>query len=443
MLRPLRIISKNEGLRLAVSALLLAIPHILNVIIITVLFFIIFGIIGVNYLKGTFYYCYMDNTYPASLNDALNNGLIITNYDCLNFGGIWMNQDQTFDNIIEAILTLFQISTTEGWTEVMYQGINSTGINTNPINNNQPGWAFFFSFFIIVANFFMLNLFVGVVISTFKREKEALGKNFLLTKNQKRWIHQKQIVIMAMPKKIFTDDDTHNKLKRFFKRLVTSKYFEVFVGIIISLNTVVLCITWYNQDSYSQYVLGIINYIFAGFFTLEAGIKLYGLGVKPYFSDNWNIFDFIVVTGTLISIIVAALTPASIGPVTTFIRAFRITRVIRLVQRARRLKVIFETFIMTIPALTNVGGLLLLFLYIYAILGVFLFADVKLQTNLSVHANFETFGLAFLTLLRCATGESWDYIMIDAARHQNPIWQCDPRPFDYATYVQNGGKNSL
>jgi len=48
----------------------------------------------------------------------------------------------------------------------------------------------------------------------------------------------------------------------------------------------------------------------------------------------------------------------------------------------------FETFLVTIPALTNIGGLLLLFLYIFSVLGVFLFAEVQLQSNLDVHANF-------------------------------------------------------
>ena len=438
VLRPLRIISKNEGLKLAVSALLLAIPHILNVIVISVLFFIIFGIIGVNYLKGSFFYCFMGSTYPLSLSNAP----VVTVFDCLNYGGVWLNQDQTFDNIVEAILTLYQISTTEGWSELMYQAIDATGIGTNPVSYSQPAWAVFFSFFIVVGNFFMLNLFVGVVVSTFKREKEALGKNFLLTSNQKRWIHQKKIVINATPKRLEAEQ-VHSKARSFCKRLISSQHFEVFVGVVIMLNTVALCITWYNQDAASASVVSLVNYVFAGFFVLEMLAKLFGLGLRAYFADGWNTFDFFVVVGTFISVVVTILTPATIGPVTTFVRAFRITRVIRLVKRARRLKVIFETFIVTIPALANVGGLLLLFLYIYAILGVFLFADVKLQTNLSVHANFQTFGVAFLTLLRCATGESWDYVMLDAARQESPAWQCDPAPFDYATYLQNGGKLSL
>ena len=57
ILRPLRVVSKNKGLRIGIQALLVAIPRLFNVTIISLLFFIICGIIGVNYFKGTFYTC--------------------------------------------------------------------------------------------------------------------------------------------------------------------------------------------------------------------------------------------------------------------------------------------------------------------------------------------------------------------------------------------------
>jgi voltage-dependent calcium channel T type alpha-1G len=57
ILRPLRVVSKNKGLRIGIQALIVAIPRLFNVTIISLLFFIICGIIGVNYFKGTFYTC--------------------------------------------------------------------------------------------------------------------------------------------------------------------------------------------------------------------------------------------------------------------------------------------------------------------------------------------------------------------------------------------------
>lgn len=57
VLRPLRVISKNEGLRLGVQSLIMSIPDILNVLVISLLFFLVFGIFSVNYFKGGFFYC--------------------------------------------------------------------------------------------------------------------------------------------------------------------------------------------------------------------------------------------------------------------------------------------------------------------------------------------------------------------------------------------------
>ena len=127
-------------------------------------------------------------------------------------------------------------------------------------------------------------------------------------------------------------------------------------------------------------------------------------------------FDFVIVIGTYIGVIVNLTTNVSVGPQTTIIRSFRIGRIFRLVKKAKSLRLIFNTFVITIPSLANIGGLLTLLLYLYSILGVFLFAPVKLQEYMNVHANFESFGIAFLTLIRMATGEGWNYIMMDSKR---------------------------
>ena len=146
----------------------------------------------------------------------------------------------------------------------------------------------------------------------------------------------------------------------------------------IILNTLVLGMTWLGEPPIISQVTEIMNYVFSGIFALEAMIKIIGMGRRPYFKDSWNWFDFFIVCGTVLSISITVFTNIEIGPQTTLIRAFRISRIFRLVKKARRLQIIFETFIVTIPALTNVGGLLVLFLYLYSIMGVSLFAKVKL-----------------------------------------------------------------
>ena len=64
----------------------------------------------------------------------------------------------------------------------------------------------------------------------------------------------------------------------------------------------------------------------------------------------------------------------------------------------------------------NIGSLLILFLFMFVILGMNLFSNVQLQTNLNQNINFQTFGAAFITLFITSTGENWPLVMADLAR---------------------------
>lgn len=65
------------------------------------------------------------------------------------------------------MITLFVMSTTEGWINLMSDGIDSGGLNLNPKINNAPAWSLYFVFFIIVGSFFIINLFAGVIVEAF------------------------------------------------------------------------------------------------------------------------------------------------------------------------------------------------------------------------------------------------------------------------------------
>jgi len=194
LLRPLRVIQRNEGLKVAVQALLMAIPNILYVSVVAILFFAIFGMTGVNMFKGQFYFC--DGIDNQDLLDSVQN-----KHDCYNKGGVWRNSDSNFDNIFSASVALFEMSTTEGWVDIMHKGIDSTGIDNQPKENNNRIGAIYFILFIIIGSFFILNLFVGVVISTFNLQKESLGKNYMLTSTQKEWIDARMNIVKMKPMK--------------------------------------------------------------------------------------------------------------------------------------------------------------------------------------------------------------------------------------------------
>lgn len=90
----------------------------------------------------------------------------------------------------------------------MYQAIAAAGIDKEPEKGRNPGWAYFFICFMIVGSFFILNLFVGIVINTFNREKEVLGKNFLLSGNQKEWLQLQTMLYKFKPKKMLKTENS-------------------------------------------------------------------------------------------------------------------------------------------------------------------------------------------------------------------------------------------
>lgn len=126
----------------------------------------------------------------------------------------------------------------------MNRGIDSVDIDIQPKRNNNMFWAIFYMVFIVLGNFLILNLFVGVVISTFNREKEILGKGNLLSQMQKDWLEMKQQCMSINPKII--ESNTLTGVRGFFAWLVTNRKFDIGILVCIILNTLVLAINWYS-----------------------------------------------------------------------------------------------------------------------------------------------------------------------------------------------------
>ena len=149
-LRPLRMISRDEGMRLVVNALLASLPSMTNVLLICFLFILIFAIMGVSFFQGMFYHCVKGPTIAST--DAWL-ATVKTKADCIADGqGIWKNRDANFDNVINAMLNLFQMMTTEGWVDVMYNGIDCKGIDEQPEKNADLSTIIFFLAFMIVGS---------------------------------------------------------------------------------------------------------------------------------------------------------------------------------------------------------------------------------------------------------------------------------------------------
>ncbi|KRX07619.1 hypothetical protein PPERSA_11168 [Pseudocohnilembus persalinus] len=268
---------------------------IINLIVVCLIFYLLFGIFGTNYFKGTFYYCNMKHI-PFYLQDN-----ILTKQDCFDYGGDWINNDYNFDSITNSMISLFVISTTEGWVDMMWNGADAVGIDYQPQQNYRKGWVLFYVFFIIVSSFFIMNLFAGIVVDSFNQEKDKIGGISLLSKEQRQWIDIQQRILQTEPVILIEVKENDHILKKYFFKIVINQYFEYFILLLIVLNTIVFMLMFNRQSEQQSDIIKILNYVFLGIFTLEAILKIVSFELE-YFKDSWNQFDLCVVIMTFIGL---------------------------------------------------------------------------------------------------------------------------------------------
>ena len=88
ILRPLRLITRIEGLKIAIISLYKAMPSIIQLQVVVIFFMYTFAILLTMLLSGKLYSCDLEHTSLTSLQKI---DLIRTKWDCLNYGGTWVN----------------------------------------------------------------------------------------------------------------------------------------------------------------------------------------------------------------------------------------------------------------------------------------------------------------------------------------------------------------
>jgi len=308
--------------------------------------------------------------------------------ECRLVGGMWTSAMSHFDNIWESLLCLFEMSTTEGWPAVMWAGVDSVSVGQQPVQAAEWGSGtisnmLFFVMFLVVGNFFVLNLFVGAVIDNYLDLEEAAKKDLeLMTPEQKEWVEtQKKMVGLQLRAKI---PEPENGLRKKVYHIVQKTAFEVVVTVLIIVNILILAMKHRAMSStFEKGFLYASNWVFTVAFIVEAIMKITAYGPKHYWKDGWNKFDFVLV---LVSVLDKILVLDGIG---TFFRVFRVARIVRVARSASDLRRMFQTIIISIPALANVGSLLFLLFFIYSILGVNFF-----HSACAVPPYFATLGIS-------------------------------------------------
>ena len=176
----------------------------------------------------------------------------------------------------------------------------------------------------------------------------------------------------------------------------------------IILNTLFLCLEYHNAPKTYKDVLSVANKIFVIIFTLEAVLKMGAVGWACYWRVEWNKFDFIIVVFSLLSIY-EGLFSFNV----TALRIIRVARIFKMIKTSKGLRYLLKTLYISLANIINVGMLLFLVFFTFAVAGMDLFGEVKNGDFINGDANFRTFYVSMMTLLRASTGESWNGLMHD------------------------------
>eukprot|EP00064_Thunnus_orientalis_P012893 superscaffoldBa00002031_g12929 len=309
-LRPLRALSRFEGMRVVVNALLGAIPSIFNVLLVCLIFWLIFSIMGVNLFAGKYYHCVNTTTNEMLLREVVKN-----KSECDALGkdvAHWKNVKINFDNVGMGYLALLQV----------------------------------------------------------------------------------------------------NKIQGYLFDFTTKQAFDIVIMVLIWLNMVAMMVETAEQSPRKKNILYNVNLVFIILFTGECLLKMISLR-QYYFTNGWNIFDFIVVILSIIGTFLSDLIETYFVSPTLFrvIRLARIGRILRLIKSAKGIRTLLFALMMSLPALFNIGLLLFLVMFIYAIFGMSNFAYVKKEEGIDDLFNFETFGNSMICLFQITTSAGWDGLL--------------------------------
>ncbi|NXP10437.1 SCN4A protein, partial [Thinocorus orbignyianus] len=432
-LRPLRALSRFEGMRVVVNALVGAIPSIMNVLLVCLIFWLIFSIMGVNLFAGKFGKCINKTEGDMPLDPKIINNMS----DCIlyNVSGTfyWTKVKVNFDNVGAGYLALLQVATFKGWMDIMYAAVDSRECEEQPEWECNLYMYLYFVIFIIFGSFFTLNLFIGVIIDNFNQQKKKIsGQDIFMTEEQKKYYNAMKKLGSKKPQKPIPRP--LNKYQGFIFDVVSKQAFDVSIMILICLNMITMMVETDDQSQEKVNILHKINMLFVAIFTGECIIKMLALR-HYYFTNGWNIFDFVVVILSIVGTVLSDIIQKYFFSPTLFrvIRLARIGRILRLIRGAKGIRTLLFALMMSLPALFNIGLLLFLVMFIYAIFGMANFAYVKMEDGIDDIFNFQTFPNSMLCLFQITTSAGWDGLL-------NPILNTGPPYCDPNLLNANGSK---
>jgi hypothetical protein len=365
-LRPLRILSRAKGLKLVLATLARAVGPVLNTVAIALTAFFVAGIMSVQILGGRMMYC--------------SDIHVHSQFDCVGVDHhtgqerLWLPRQLQYSWIGSAMLSMFILASQDNWEMHMYAGIDATHKGQGPIANNRPETGVFYLAIMVIASFFVMQLFVGVFIDTFQTvtsEAKAMQKKQSLASEN------------SSATSGAGNEEPASRYRWPSYVVVTTKIFDLGIAAFIVGNIITMSAETVKPSVAHTYVLEVCDFVFNFVFGAEVLAKQWGLYPQQYFNSRWNKFDFAVVMVSFFGVaidnldsgITGALDPMVLRTLRT-VRVFRILRAFRIFKAAEGLQNLVRTLLRSLTSVGNLAALLLLLFFVVGVLAVELYAGI-------------------------------------------------------------------
>ncbi|KAM7347268.1 sodium leak channel non-selective protein na isoform 2-T2 [Cochliomyia hominivorax] len=406
-IRPLRIFTLVPHMRKVVYELCRGFKEILLVSTLLILLMFIFASYGVQLYGGRLARCndptitkredcvgvFMRRVFVTKMKLAPRSD---ESYPAMLVPRVWANPRRfNFDNIGDAMLTLFEVLSFKGWLDVRDVLIKAVG----------PIHAIYIHIYIFLGCMIGLTLFVGVVIANYSENKGTA----LLTVDQRRWCDLKKRLKIAQPLHLPPRPDGR-KVRAFAYDVTQHIYFKRFIAAIVLINSGLLSITWIKGESITE-ICVLLSATLTFVFVVEVVMKIIAFTPRGYWQSRRNRYDLLVTVSGVVWIFLQTILRNDLsyffGFMVVILRFFTIT------GKHTTLKMLMLTVGVSVcKSFFIIFGMFLL-VFFYALAGTILFGTVKYGEGIGRRANFGSPVTGVAMLFRIVTGEDWNKIMHD------------------------------
>lgn len=451
-LKPLRTLNGVPGVRVVASVVLDAAPLVFCALVLLAWLFLVFGIIGVDSFAGLLTGRCFQTQFEPFENESGADALALASLGfvraegnlpcdaraeprgracglgetCLRDGlGAMLSAAvagrdgvtsfspdpnggyTSFDDVGIGCLTVFQALTKRGWALAATQIEAAVGDG-----------AFVKSFFalaVLLGAFFAARVITAIVVAEYARtsvleEKTKASSEPNVASGKTRGEEKRAASPYARPAERFASCDAFLSARwsyqRPFRALIEHRNFEALTTSLVVANTAAMAFEHHGMSPASAAFLESLNFVFVVAFAAELLVKLAGLGLKEYFADTFNRFDFVIVLVGVAELLFALGGGAGAGA----LRAFRLVRVLRaakVFKSSRRARAFSEKLVLDVAAARDLACVALVFVFVFAILGMHVFGGAAPFGGRPFGKHFDDVFSASVAVFEMLTASQW------------------------------------